>query len=171
MLNGFSLFTLICYIVIGGTFIPILLYETVSDHHLILFTELMVGIMVLTAVIFIYYKYDSRLGKTDQGARNLGTLVYKFDEAYIGEIALCVSFMGLMYLTAFRFPNPLVISGIIYSVMGYLLILFSDDSVVEEVKIDNMNQSKYYLSQWNYYFLYSLIGILFTISGLIVVNL
>ena len=124
MLNGFSLFTLICYIVIGGTFIPILLYETVSDHHLILFTELMVGIMVLTAVIFIYYKYDSRLGKTDQGARNLGTLVYKFDEAYIGEIAVCVSFMGLVYLTAFRFPNPLVISGIIYSVMGYLLICF-----------------------------------------------
>jgi hypothetical protein len=157
--------------VIGGTFIPILVYDTVSDHGLILFKELIVAIIVLTSFLFIYYKYDSRLGKTDEGARKLGTLIYKFDEAYIGEIALCVSFMGLVYLAAFRFPNPLVISGIIYSVMGYFLILFWDFSMIEEVKIDNTNNSKYYLTQWNYYFLYSLVGILFTISGLIVVNL
>jgi hypothetical protein len=52
-------------------------YETVSDNNLILFKELMVGIILLTSFIFIYYKYDSRLGKTDQGARNLGTLIYK----------------------------------------------------------------------------------------------
>jgi hypothetical protein len=146
-------------------------YDTVSDHDLILFKELMVGITVLTLFLFIYYKYDSRLGKTDQGARNLGTLIYKFDDAYISEIALCVSFIGLVYLGAFGFPNPLVISGIIYSVIGYLLTLFSGKSMVTEVKVENTNQSKYYLSQWNYYFLYSLIGILYNISGLIVANL
>jgi hypothetical protein len=146
-------------------------YDTVSDHNLILLKELMVGIIVLTLFLFIYYKYDSRLGKTDQGARNLGTLIYKFDDAYISEIALFVSFIGLVYLYAFKFPNPLVISGIIYSVIGYLLTLFPGRSMVTEVKVDNTNQSKYYLSQWNYYFLYSLIGILYNISGLIVVNL
>jgi hypothetical protein len=130
-----------------------------------------VGIIVLTLFLFIYYRYDSRHGKTEQGARNLGTLIYTFDDAYIGEIALCVSFIGLVYLGAFRFPNPLIISGIIYSVIGYLLPLVSDNSMVTEVKVDNTNQSKYYLSQWNYYFLYSLIGILYNISGLIVANL
>jgi hypothetical protein len=155
----------------GGTFILIFMFETVSDHNLPLFKELIVGIIVLTLFLFIYYKYDSRLGKTDQGARDLGTLIYKFDDAYIGEIALCVSFIGLVYLGMFRFPNPLVISGIIYSVIGYLLPLFSDNSMVTEVKVENMNQSKYYLSQWNYYFLYCLVGILFNIAGLIVANL
>jgi hypothetical protein len=165
------LFTLICYIVIRGTFIPILMY-TVSDHNLILFKELIVGIIVLTSFIFIYYKYDSGLGKTEQGARDLGILIYKFDDAYIGEIALCVSFIGFVYLFAFKFPNPLVISGIIYFVIGYLLMaLFSQEPMVKEVNIVNANQSKYYLAQWNYYFLYCLIGILFTISGLIAANL
>jgi len=147
------------------------MYDTVSDHNLILFKELIVGIIVLTLFLFIYNKYDSSLGKTDQGARNLGTLIYKFDDSYIGEIALGVSFIGLVYLGAFRFPNTLVISGIIYSVIGYLLTVFPGESMVTEVKLDNTNQSKYYLSQWNYYFLYSLIGILYNVSGLIAVNL
>jgi hypothetical protein len=162
---------LICYIVIGGTFILIFIYEIASDRNLIVFKEFIVGIIVLTLFLYIYYRYDSRLGKTDQGARNLGTLIYKFDDSHIGEIALCVSFIGLVYLSMFRFPNPLVISGIIYSVIGYLLPLFSDNSMVTEVKVENTNQSKYYLSQWNYYFLYCLVGILYNISGLIVANL
>lgn len=59
----------------------------------------MVGNIVLTLFIFIYYKYDSRLGKTDQGARNIGALIYDFDDAYIAKIAPGVSFMEFIQYT------------------------------------------------------------------------
>lgn len=142
------------------------------DQDPSLFRELIIGIIILTSIILIYYAYDSRLAKTDSGARRLGILVFKFDDVYINEFAVILSIIGLLYLAVFGVPNPLVINGIIYSAIGFFLVTFSpENSMIKEVKIGNTTQTKYFLTQWNYFFLYSIAGISFIISGLITVNI
>ena len=133
--------------------------------------DLILGMIILSLIIAVYFAYESKGDNASSGIIKLAVLPYKFDEiiAWSGYISTAGFILALVLAPS----HILLVSGFEFSIVGLVLSSIFDKypgSVVRERREtldDGQEHSSYQLTQLNYCFLYTIVGLSFLIAGIV----
>ena len=138
-----------------------------NSNGSVILHDLIIGMILLLLIIAIYFACERR----GNGLIKLAVLPYKFDDliAWAGYF----SFIGFILALILAPSHILLVSGFEFSIAGSILnYLFGNNpgSVVRERRKtleDGREYSLYQLTQLNYCFLYTIVGLSLLIAGIV----
>jgi hypothetical protein len=172
-LNGISEFGLISFGMLMATGM-ILFTHTHLSHNSngsTILHELTIGMILLLLIIAIYFACERRGDNQNSGLIKLAVLPYKFDDliAWAGYFSIAGFILALILAPS----HILLVSGFEFSIAGSILsYLFGNNpgSVVRERRKtlgDGREYLSYQITQLNYCFLYTIVGLSLLIAGIV----
>lgn len=142
-----------------------------DSNETVIILDLIVGMTLLLLIVIIYFAYERRGNDSNSGLINLAVLPYKFEDLIFW--AGYISTVGFILALILAPSHILLISGFGFSIVGLVLSSIFDKypgSVVRERRKtldDGQEHSSYQLTQLNYCFLYTFVGLSFLIAGIV----
>lgn len=161
-----------CAILIATSLIPFMhAYLLQNSNETTILLDLILATILLLLIVTMYFAYERRGNNSDSGSIQLAILPYQFDDLifWTGYI----STPGFLVALILAPSHLLLISGFEFSLAGLLSsYLFENNpgSVVREKKktLENgQERSSYQLTQVNYCFLYTIVGLSLLIAGIV----
>lgn len=179
-MNGLFRFIIFSYAILGGTCLVLFIYELFlqSIQDSILFQDFTIGAIILAIVIMIYSVYERVVGRTDSGLSAIALLPYKFD--VVSYWSGLISLVGIIVVVFMIFTRPalwnysLFVTGLEFSIIGWILSNLLDrvpGAMINDLKENGkqgINPFPYHLTQLNYSFLYTIVGISLVFAGIVV---
>jgi hypothetical protein len=145
-------------------------YLSQNSNEITILLHLIVGTILLLLIVTMYFAYERRGNSSDSASIKLAILPCQLDDLifWTGYISIPGFLMTLILAPS----HLLLISGFEFSLVGLLLsYLFENNlgSVVREKKTleNGQERSSYQLTQVNYCFLYTIVGISLLIAGIV----
>ena len=161
-----------CATLVATSLIPFMhSYVSQNSNETTILVHLILGTTLMLLIVITYFAYERRGNSSDSGSMKLAVLPYQFDDLifWTGYISVPGFLLALILAPS----HLLVISGFEFSLVGLLLsYVFENNpgSVVREKKktLENgQEHTTYQLTQINYCFLYTIVGLSFLIAGIV----
>lgn len=127
--------------------------------------------ILLLLIVIIYFAYEKRGDNSNSGIIKLAVLPYEFGDLIFW--AGYISAVGFIVTLILAPLHLLLVSGFGFTITGLILSYLFDNnpgSVVRERKKtldDGQEHTSYQLTQLNYCFLYTIVGLSLLIAGII----